>query len=259
MHIHVFEFTDQKWLPQTVRRYVTDYLHFLIVKAGIYRPAIPFIKEIIDRTGNDEILDLCSGSGGGVDLIQRELSALCGREIKVTLSDKYPNFELYEKLKQKSNNGINYVEEPIDALNIPKNFRGIRTMFSALHHFKPGQVKDILKDSVAENIPVCFFEGAGKRVLDFMGILLFHSFIFIAVTPFIRPFRWSRLFLTYIIPVVPVTTIWDGLVSILRIYKPEDMLGLARSINAENYEWKAGQIKGKFGNRMLYLTGHPKN
>jgi hypothetical protein len=108
------------------------------------------------------------------------------------------------------------------------------------------------------NSPVCFFEGAGKRVLDFMGILLLHSFIFLTVTPFIKPFRLSRLFFTYIVPLVPVMTIWDGLVSILRMYTPKDMLEMANSINAVNYEWKAGQIKGKFANRMMYMTGFAK-
>lgn len=257
MHIHLFEFTDQKWLPQTIRQYVTDYLHYLITKLGIYKPAIPFIKETIDKTGIDEIIDLCSGSGGGVDIIQKQLSILCGKQIKVILSDKYPNIGLYEILKNKSNGGLHYINEPLDAMRVPPHINGIRTIFSALHHFKPLQVKDILKDAVLNSKPICFFEGAGKRILDFMGILLLHSFIFIAVTPFIRPFRWSRVFLTYIIPIVPVTTIWDGLVSILRMHTPDDMLEMANSINAENYEWKAGQIRGKFGNVMMYLVGYP--
>ena len=263
MHIHLFEFTDKNWCPNTIRQYMTDYLHFLITKLWIYRPAVPMIKEIMDKTGKDEILDLCSGSGGGVDILQKDLSDLTGKVIKLTMSDKYPNIEPYELLKKISNGGLDYIKDSVNALNVPKDFNGIRTMFSALHHFKPEQVKEILRDAVVNNSPVCFFEGAGKRVLDFMGILLLHSFIFIAVTPFIKPFRLSRLFLTYIIPLVPVMTIWDGLVSILRMYTPKDMLEMANSINAcnwqaENYEWKAGQIKGKFGNVMMYMTGYPK-
>ena len=258
MHIHLFEFTDQHWCPQTIRQYMTDYLHFLITKLGIYRPAVPIIKNIMDKTGKDEILDLCSGSGGGVDIVQHELSKISGKVIKLTMSDKYPNIGLYEILKNNSNGGLDYNKDSVDALNVPNNFNGIRTMFSALHHFKPEQVKDILKDAVLNKSPVCFFEGAGKRVLDFMGILLLHSFIFIAVTPFIKPFRLSRLFLTYIVPLVPVMTIWDGLVSILRMHTPKNMLEIADSINAVNYEWKAGQIRGNLVNVMLYMTGIPK-
>jgi|SRR3990172_5387144 len=264
MHIHLFEFTDQSWCPRIIRQYMTDYLHFLITKGKIYKPAIPIIKEIIDKTGIDELIDLCSGSGGGVDILQKELSKLCGKEIKVTLSDKYPNIEPFDILKNNSNGGLDYLKEPVDALHVPKHLKGIRTMFSAFHHFKPEQAKAILQDAVNNNIPICIFEGAGKRVLDFMGMLLFHSIIFIVVTPFIKPFRISRLFLTYIIPIVPITTVWDGLVSILRMYTPKDMLKMAKEIGAwnrraENYEWKAEQIKGKFGNRVMYIVGYPVN
>jgi len=238
---------------------MTDYLHFLITKLRIYKLAIHIIKDIIDKTGVDEILDICSGSGGGVDIVQKELSEQCGRIIKVTLSDKYPNIVPYEMLRKKSNGGLNYIKVPVDALHVPQHLKGIKTIFSAFHHFNPEQAKAILQDAVKNNTPICIFEGAGKRVLDFMGILLFHSIIFIIVTPFIKPFRLSRLFLTYIIPVVPITTIWDGLVSILRMYTPKDMLELTKEIKqAENYEWKAEQINGKFGNRLMYMVGYPK-
>lgn len=257
MHIHLFEFTDKPWCPAILRQYMTDYLHFLITKLKIYKPAIPVIKEIIDKTGTDEIIDLCSGSGGGVDIVQKELSELFGRVIKVTLSDKYPNIEPYEILKKNSNGGLDYIRESVDAMHVPPNLKGIRTMFSAFHHFRPNEAKAILQDAVNNNIPICIFEGAGKRLLDFMGILLFHLVIFPLVTPFIKPFRLSRILLTYIIPIVPLMTVWDGLVSILRMYTPKDMLEMANSLNAENYVWKAEQIKGKFGNRVMYIAGYP--
>jgi hypothetical protein len=256
MHIHLFEFTDQGWYPRILRQYMTDYLHFVITKAGIYKPAIPILKDIISKTGIDEIIDLCSGSGGGVDELQDELSEQCGKIIKVTLSDKYPNIEPYELLKNKSNGGLNYIKEPIDAMHVPSQCKGIRTMFSAFHHFKPGDAKNIINDAVTNKTPICIFEGAGKTVIDFIGILIFTPIIFFFTTPFIKPFSISRVILTYIIPVVPVTTLWDGLVSILRMYTPGDMLIMAKEASGENYEWKAGQIKGKLGNRVMYLAGY---
>jgi hypothetical protein len=259
MHIHLFEFTDKPWCPQILRQYMTDYLHFLITKVRIYKPAVPLLKEVIDKTGIDEILDLCSGSGGGVDIVQKELSEQTGRIIRLTMSDKYPSPEIYEMLKKNSNGGLDYIKVPVDALHVPNELNGIRTIFSAYHHFRPEEAKNILKNAVDNNTPICIFEGAGKRIMDFMGILLLHSIIFILVTPFIKPFRISRIFLTYIIPVVPITTIWDGLVSILRMHTPKDMLRMANEINAPNYMWKAEIIKGKFGNRLMYMVGYPES
>ncbi len=258
MHIHLFEFTDQPWYPALLRQYMTDYLHFVIIKAGIYRPAIPLLKEVINKTGIDEILDLCSGSGGGVDIIQKELSELAEKEIRLKMSDKYPNIEPFELLKNGSAGGLDYVKEPVDVMHVPKHLKGIRTLFSAFHHFKPEQAKEILNDAVKNNTPVCIFEGAGKTALDFFGILLFTPIIFFFITPFMKPFKLSRLFLTYILPIVIITTVWDGLVSILRMHTPKDMLKMANELNAVNYVWKADEIKGKLGNSVMYLLGYPK-
>jgi hypothetical protein len=78
------------------------------------------------------------------------------------------------------------------------------------------------------------------------------------ITPFLKPFKLSRLFFTYIIPLIPVTTTWDGLVSILRMYPPNEMLKMAKEAGGDDYIWKAGKAKGRFGNTIMYLTGYPK-
>ena len=49
----------------------------------------------------------------------------------------------------------------------------------------------------------------------------------IAVTPLIRPLRWSRLLWTYLIPLVPVITLFEGLVSCLRTYSVQELHDLA--------------------------------
>jgi hypothetical protein len=257
MHIHLFEFTDQPWCPAAIRRFITDYLHFVITKAGIYHPAIPILKEVMDKSGIDEIIDLCSGSGGGVDFVQKELSESAGKIIRLTMSDKFPNPEPYELLKRNSNGGLNYINESIDVMHVPENLKGIRTLFSAFHHFNPGEAKEILSDAVKNSVPVCIFEGAGKSFIYFLGILIFTPVIFFFTTPFFKPFSFTRLFFTYIIPIVPVMTTWDGLVSILRMHTPKHMINMTNEINAPGYVWKAGSIRGKLGNTVMYLSGYP--
>ena len=58
------------------------------------------------------------------------------------------------------------------------------------------------------------------------------------LTPAIRPFRWSRLFWTYVVPVIPVAVLFDGVVSCLRTYTPDEMLAMAREVGGEEYEWE---------------------
>lgn len=259
MHLHLFEFEDFEWFPDVIRKGQTDYLHFMINKFNIYKPAAGVMKELIDNSGYNEILDLCSGGGGGMDNFQRELENVTGKEIKITLSDKYPNRDAFEKIKNDSGGKVDYLSLPVDALNVPEDKKCIRTIFSAFHHFKPADAKKIIEQAVNSKVPIAFFEGAARDLKNFLGILIFTPIIFFFITPFMKPFRWSRLFFTYIIPLIPFTTVWDGIVSILRMYTPEEMLQMGRSVKNDSYLWKSGTVKNSIGTSIVYLTGYKAN
>ena len=75
----------------------------------------------------------------------------------------------------------------------------------------------------------------------------------LALVPLARPFRLSRLLFTYLLPAIPALVAWDGTVSALRAYTPDELLELARSVpGSERYSWEAG-VSGQ----ALYLTGAP--
>ncbi|MCI0716471.1 MAG: class I SAM-dependent methyltransferase [Chlorobi bacterium] len=255
----MFEFEDLSWFPDVIRRCQTDYLHFVISKFEIYKPAVPLVKEVIDKTGTNEIIDLCSGGGGGTDVFHKNPEEITGKQIKMTLSDKYPNLTAFEQIKTSTGGKVDYIKESVDALNVPQNIKAMRTLFSSFHHFKPEDAKSILKSAVTNEIPIAVFEGAEKSILNFLGILLLTPLTFIIITPFIKPFRLSRIFFTYLIPLIPLTTVWDGLVSVLRMYSPNEMLKMAMEVDSINYKWSSGKVRGKIGNAVLYLVGYPVN
>ena len=91
-----------------------------------------------------------------------------------------------------------------------------------------------------------------------LGLIIIHPIGFLIFTPFFKPFKFSRLFFTYIIPLIPIYTVWDGVVSILKMYKPTELRQLAESIQTESYVWTSGQTKNRFGIRATYLIGYPK-
>jgi hypothetical protein len=59
-------------------------------------------------------------------------------------------------------------------------------------------------------------------------------------TPFIRPFRWSRLFWTYVVPALPLVLLFDVLVSLLRLYSVEDLRDLTAGL--DQYDWDIGTV-----------------
>ena len=83
-------------------------------------------------------------------------------------------------------------------------------------------------------------------------------FILWIVTPWIRPFRWKRLLWTYPFPMVPVTCTWDGVVSQLRAYSPEELKSLVAPLADSGYTWKIGKEKvPATPGHVTYLLGYP--
>lgn len=258
MRIHLFEFEDLSWFPDIIRTGGTDFLRYFLIISELYKPVIPLIQDTLNKIEEDTIIDLCSGGGGYIEQVYGEINIMSGHKISVILTDKFPNILAYDFLKEKTNGGINFLPASIDAAQVPEYLKGFRTLFSAIHHFQPEQVKGILKNAVENRAAIGFFDGGEKSIFAILGLMILHPIAFLIFTPFFKPFKISRLFFTYIIPFIPIYTVWDGVVSILRMYNPEELRQIAEGLNAENYIWKSGKTKNRFGIRAAYLIGYPK-
>lgn len=259
MRVHLFEFEDFSWFPDIIRTGGTDYLRYFLIRTELYRPAISLINETLKTTQENNIIDLCSGGGGYIEQVSEGLSSLSDTSLKITLTDKYPNYKTFQYIKKKSRGKIDYCDFSVDVFQVPKDLKGLRVLFSAVHHFKPGQVKDILQNAVNSKSAIAFFDGGEKSIFAIIGLILIHPIAFLIFTPLFKPFKLSRILFTYIIPIIPLYTIWDGVVSILRMYKPEELRQIADSIDNNEYVWRHGKTKNRFGIKATYLIGYPKN
>jgi hypothetical protein len=80
----------------------------------------------------------------------------------------------------------------------------------------------------------------------------------LAVVPFIRPFRLSRLIWTYLIPVNLAVLFVDGIVSCLRAYSLDELFGLTRGLSASGYTWEIGEERRYLTSvPVTYLIGYP--
>lgn len=259
MRLHLFEFEDFPWFPNAIRQGGTDYLCHFLKATHFYDPVVPLLIDTLEKTGEESLLDLCSGGGGPMEQLSKGLTTASGKKIRITLSDKFPNTDAFRLIQTRSGGLVGFSEASVDATAVPPDMKGCRTMFSAIHHFQPGTIKAILKDAVEQKAGIALFDGGDKSIFTILGIILFHPIAFLLCTPFFKPFRFSRLFLTYLLPLIPITTVWDGAVSILRLYQPEELLALAQGLEAKDYEWRSGKVKNKLGFRVTYLIGYPKH
>ena len=256
--LHLVEIHDQEWCPRAIRDAETDYLQFVIANMKGYAAVVPVLAAALQRTATRQVLDLCSGAGGPWFWLQPVLAER-GLDVSVCLTDKYPNPEALGSSSDLNlaHQVIRYHPEPVDVTGVPDELAGFRTLFSAFHHFRPEQARAILGDAVRKHHGIAVFEGTYHSALAMFLMLLVPLMVFL-MTPFIRPFRWSRLFWTYLIPVVPLVSLFDGLVSCLRTYSVAELRELVEGLEAENYQWEIGEVKSKAGPiPVTYLIGVP--
>ena len=88
--VQLIEIHDQPWFPAFLRDAVTDDLQILLGIGKPYGDILPELREGIERSGADRVLDLCSGGGGPWPWLAEELKR-SGVSVCVELSDKFPN------------------------------------------------------------------------------------------------------------------------------------------------------------------------
>ncbi|MEM6802388.1 MAG: hypothetical protein AAF696_13345, partial [Bacteroidota bacterium] len=241
MRLHLFEFEDQPWFPKLIRDYMTDFLQFAAKAFDIYKGITDIIVRGVKASGTNQILDMGSGGGGGwvklAGQLQEELP-----DIKIRLSDFYPNVEAFEKMK-KNNSAIDFVTTPVDARAVDPNLKGLRTQFLSLHHFRPEDAQKILQNAVDAKAPIAIFEAQERNIASFISMIIAPINVLV-MTPFIKPVKLGRIIFTYLIPIVPIITLWDGLVSVLRIHSPKELKAIISQLeNGDSFDWEIDRVK----------------
>ena len=254
--VHAFEFEDLKWFPRNLRNYATDFLRFGANRFDLYKPVISIIQKGIEHAGNNTIVDIASGGGGGLIKIASHLKET-NPVLKIILSDYYPNHAAFESTKRMMPETFEYVFESVDAMAMPPSLKGLRTQFLSFHHFRPEQAKAILQNAIDSQQPIAIFEGQQRNLKSMIPMLL-SPFTVLFTTPFIRPFKFGRIVFTYLIPVIPLFIMWDGIISVLRTYTVEELNTMILELSHyDQFVWEVGIAKGQPVN-VGYLLGVPR-
>lgn len=247
-----FEIHDSPWFPKYLRDLVTEALELIWDENHTYRPIVGRLRDAVRSTASDTVVDLCSG-GGGPWLGLYEQVADQGN-LRVCLTDRYPSDRLLRRVSG-AKKGVRAIGDPVNALSVPERLCGFRTVFSSFHHFDPAEARALLADAFDAREGIGVFEAARP---NFRTIVLVIGVPLLALKTAItaRPFRWSRFFWTWIVPVVPAVLWFDGVLSCLRSYSESDMRELVQGLSAPDYVWEIGVQQGGTV-EIQYLLGIP--
>src|SRR6266446_7973042 len=262
--VQFIEIHEQPWVPSSLRDEITDALQFGLNLFKAYAPIAPLLQGVLDSAGNCSVVDLCSGGGGPWLELSRELQSrkLQGRApglqiSHVWLTDKYPNLRALDNAGAASEN-ITYYPDSVDAMKVPSELKGFRTMFTSFHHFPPEEARAILQNAVDAGQSIGIFE-ITRRAPSTIALMFPWALMLFVFTPLIRPFRWSRLLYTYVVPIIPLVLLFDGLVSCLRTYRPQELREIVKKLSGIEYQWRVGEhSRNVWPPPITYLIGYPQ-
>lgn len=241
LRIHALELEDQRFMPKLLREAGMAYLRFMGDRLRVAEQVRPLIEDTLEHSGESEILDLCSGGGGPVLALARAMAA-DGRAVPITLTDRFPDPGAIELAMASRIPGLRYETEPVDALTVTPERKGLRTLFNAFHHLRPEQAREVLAKAVASRRPIVVVEILRRSPIAVLGMLGV-PLMTLLIVPFLRPFRLAWIPLTYLLPAIPLFILWDGIVSCFRIYNEEELLSMAKVADPDGrYDWEVRAV-----------------
>jgi hypothetical protein len=197
-----------------------------------------------------------AGSGGPLGHIEAYLRTWRQFRVKVTLSDLYPDSSLVSH--NGAQNAIHYWPDPVDATNTPAEFNnaGLFTMHLSLHHMTPAFVRRILSNAVSHKRPIAIMEMQRRSICSLLQVA-FGVVPAALLSVLVLPFSLYRLFFTFVVPVIPFILLFDGCVSALRTYEPNEVQNILVTVEgSSDYDWTF-EVKNIPLTRVSYI-GVPK-
>lgn len=254
--LHLFELEDQPWFPDLLRRGLTDYLAAISARTAPYAVVVPSLAELLADQPAPRVRDYCSGAGGPWPQLLPDVLDAAPR-MHLELTDAFPNVTALEHFP--AGTPVAYQPASVQATDAWTDDATLATLFSAFHHFRPVDACAILRQASKTQTRIAVFE-VTQRSIRALAMMCLVPVAVVLLTPTIRPFRWWRLLFTYVLPILPIAVLWDGLVSCWRTYRPEELLALAATIPASGMDWRAGEWRAT-GQPLpvTYLIGTPRS
>lgn len=239
--LQAFEFHERDWFPASFRNAITEVLRALSFEMRVHDVIRPVLEGLLERTGADNVIDLCSGAGGPILAIQ-QLLARSDRYVPVLLTDKYPNIDAFQQAERAGGGLVRGHRAPVDATQVPAELSGVRTLFNAFHHFDPPAARSILADAYHKRQPIAIFEITERSCFNTLSIFPASFIAMLLLMPRMRSRRPEWWLFTYLLPILPAAFGWDGFISCLRSYTANEFEKLTEGLADEHYAWTSGRV-----------------
>jgi hypothetical protein len=217
-----FQFNASPRTPAVLHRTLIEVIEFC---NGRFRPYYAQVVERIlahVRTHHfDTVVELGAGSA---PLTRRLVEHPDARDLRFVVCDLIPDADLYHELETRHPGRITGLTEPVD-FGQPRDW-GPRTLLvlCATFHHVPRRVRPQVLAALVESAGgAMFFAPVRKTWRSLAGALLvLVPALLLPVVYLGRPGRLRRLFWCWVLPIVPMMMLWDGVGGCLRQWDADD-------------------------------------
>lgn len=258
--LHLFEVNDAPWAPPGLRETIVEALSRTLDWGHVLRGLAPHFSRFVAETKSAEVLDLCAGAGGPAAILARELRAAGHAPPKFLMTDLHPRVESWERVRAAQPDLVDFVREPVDAANLPAELgRGrARVIINALHHFRPELAGAILRGAAKGSPGVFVAEGFPRNPARFAPFA-WAGLPALLAAPILAPERrLEKALWTWATPVALGVSVWDGLVSTMRVYTEQELRAMVAPLGQE-LAWTYGTYDFFPGGRATFFYGVPRS
>ena len=255
--LQLFEFNDFSWIPASIREVSMGIISEISKFFKIFDQGFTKVEQSMKVASKPVIQGLCAGDGQLMVLLSKFVKS---KDIAIVVSDLHPNLSSYNALEKKSNGNIRFLKKPVNVFDVPADQPGTRLIINAIHHFPKEEVKRIISKSVNDNEPLVFLEPISRDIMSIIKYIVAAPFACLIIS-LLKTFSGRFVYLLWgiLIPLGTFIHIFDGIVSHLRAYKPEELREMVQETDtAGKYQWDIGVSKATLDTKMIYLIGYPK-
>lgn len=235
------ELEDYPWFPSYLRKMQLEYVGWISVQLGLYRPLIV----VVQNFPSNQWVDLASGSGWPAFYLQKNTSP----QVQYILTDLYPGSVSDEVKKQ-----VKIEPEPLNLLTFQPQHRKQYTLFNAFHHFSSAQQKEFIKKMKTAKASCIITEVLEPSLVCLIQVTLAALIVQPLTAWAIQPLTLGRIITTYLLPIQPITVMWDGWISVLKSKTTEQYKELVSDLADNQYTVKVKRIKQLRGNLIIILA-----
>jgi hypothetical protein len=257
--IHAFEFNDSEWAPAFVREMVVESLSRTLRWGRMLHDLVGPFRRFLEASGSSEVLDLCAGAAGPATILASEMRRAGQTPPRFLLTDLYPRVDAWAEARTLRPDHIDFVPDPVDATRIPDSIAEgrARTIINALHHFPPHLASAIFADAVRGSRGIFVAEAFERNPLRFLTLAPAGMAALAANPVLARRDRLAKAALTWLSPVAVGISVWDGVVSTLRVYSEAELREMVAPLG-DSFVWEYGHYRYAPLGKGTYFHGVPR-